>query len=142
MKSEKKKRGYGRLAFCMMMFAFTILMVPAKTYAKESPWRSRFRQKRIWCCISAELLNDGLWGLYYIYGRHILCKLHQNRTGRCIKKGDTIVLHGISYRVYDLEPGSIYLSNPDGEKYRIDKTNDSLNRGEGITIAPYRVRLL
>lgn len=138
MKSEKK-RGYGRLAFCMMMFAFTILMVPAKTYAKESPVAEPLPAEEDMVLHFSGITGMTAYGDYITFTADIYYANYiKTEQADALKKGDTIVLHGISYRVYDLEPGSIYLSNPDGEKYRIDKTNDSLNRGEGITIAPYR----
>ncbi len=138
MKSEKK-RGCGLWAICAAMFAFSLLMMPVKAYAVEAPVAEPLPAQADIALHFSGITAMTAYGDYITFTANVYYANYiRTEQADVLKKGDTVTLQGISYRVYDLEPGSIYLINSDGARYRIDRTNDSLRRGEGITIAPYR----
>lgn len=136
MNTIRKKFFNGWLTLCL---AVAVLCTPMHVSAVSAPLVDALPTDGDMALSFGEITGMTAYGEYITFTANVYYVNYiKTETANALKTGDKITLRGITYRVTGVDQSSIYLYGTNDQTYRIDKTNDALNRGEGVTITPYR----
>lgn len=136
MNTMRKKFFGGWLALCL---AAAVIWTPMHVHAVSAPVVDVLPTDTDMALNFGEITGMTAYGDYITFTANVYYVNYiKTETADALKRGDIITLRGIAYRVTEVDQSSIYLYGSNDRTYRIDKTNDALSRGEGVTITPYK----